>query len=313
MTNEPRAGNGLDPETLAAYIDKRLPPDEHSGVEAKLAADPDSYELLVELIHANEALKDELPLDQTEPEPSGDEAPPARTGAVVPLAPKPARPRMWAIASGVLAVAAVLVLVVRVQPDLLQRLRGGDAVDPQLAKLVAVVGEERYIEARLTGGFKYGPLRSVTRGPADLSRENLELLAVQVETERAVASGRSAERLHVLGVSQILTGRLDDGIATLDEAARLAPASSAILIDLSAGYLARGSAPADVQRALDLAEHAMRLEPDSLEALYNRALAAERLRLPAAITYWREAAALTPESGWRDEARRRLTSLNPVP
>ena len=63
MTNEPKAGDGLDPEVLAAYLDKRLPPDERAAVEAKLATDPDSYELLVELVHANEALKDEASKD----------------------------------------------------------------------------------------------------------------------------------------------------------------------------------------------------------------------------------------------------------
>lgn len=310
MSNEPKASGALDEEMLAAYIDNRLSPEARAAVEAQLATDPDSYELLVELIHANEALKGEQPQEDEAPEPVWRPEPQAE---VVPLVPRAPKLNRWAIAGGVLAVAAALVLVVRLQPELLQRLRGGDAVDPQLAKLVAAVGEERYVEARLTGGFKYGPLRSVTRGSVDLSHANLELLALQVESERAVASDRSATRLHALGVSQILTGGLDDGIATLDEAALLAPASPPILIDLSAGYLARANAPSDLQRALDLADRAARLQPDSPEALYNRALAAERLRLPVATAYWKEAAAVTPASGWRDDAQRRLASLSPVP
>ena len=69
MSNEPKASGALDPEMLAAYIDKRLPPEARAAVEAKLAADPDSYELLVELIHAKEALKDQLPQDEEQQEP----------------------------------------------------------------------------------------------------------------------------------------------------------------------------------------------------------------------------------------------------
>ena len=47
--------------------------------------------------------------------------------------------------------AAALIAVVRVQPTWWQSL-WGPAADPMFAKLVDAVGEERYIEARLTGG-----------------------------------------------------------------------------------------------------------------------------------------------------------------
>lgn len=55
MSNEPKAGPGLDPELLAAYVDQRLSPEQRAAVEAQLAADPDSHAVLVETMKALDA------------------------------------------------------------------------------------------------------------------------------------------------------------------------------------------------------------------------------------------------------------------
>ena len=57
MTDDPKAGR-IDSETLAAYVDRRLTAGERADVEARLADDPDSYELLVEVMRTQEALGD---------------------------------------------------------------------------------------------------------------------------------------------------------------------------------------------------------------------------------------------------------------
>lgn len=312
MTNEPRAGNGLDPEMLAAYIDKRLPPDERAVVEAKLAADPESYELLVELIHANEALKDERPQDGEAKEGAERDEPQARTGAVVPLVPKPKRMRGWAIAGGVLAAAAAVVLVVRLQPDLLQRLRGGDAVDPQLAKLVAAVGEERYIEARLTGGFKYGPLRSVTRSSGDMARQNLALLSASAELQQAVKVAPTTANMTALGVAFLHLGSLDDAIEQLESATKLEPRPDT-LVNLAAAYYARAEIngrDADLSLALEAVENALARSPRHAEGLFNRALILQKFNLTTtALEAWDAFLQVDSSSQWADEARRHRALL----
>jgi len=314
MSNEPKAGRAIDPEVLAAYIDKRLPPDERAAVEAQLARDPDSYELLVELIHAKEALKADKPHGDVVTTPVARPEPQA---AVVPLVPRPRRTRGWAIAAGVLAAAAALVLVVRLQPELLQRLRGGEPVDPQLAKLVAAVGEERYVEARLTGGFKYGPLRQVTRGPGDLSQQNLALLAAAGELQKEAQAEPSATSLHLWGVAQLLLGQAASSVQTLSAAADLAPASGDIQADLASALLVRSrslSLPEDVPRALEILGRVLQTSPGHREALYNRALALESLGLrEEAQAAWTAYLQVDSDSDWAVFAKTRLRTLSVGP
>ncbi len=304
MTNEPKAGGGLDPEMLAAYIDKRLPPDERAAVEAKLAADPDSYELLVELIHAHEALKGETPADGEAAEPQG------RTGAVVPMVPKAKRTGGWLIAGGVLAAAAMLVLAARLQPELIQRLRGGAAVDPQLAKLVAAVDEQRTVEARLTGGFPYRSFAGVARGAGDATSENLSLIAAAAEVQQRLRSDRSAEALHTWGVAQLLLGNVSAAIDALEEADEAAQSDPRVLNDLAAAYASQAQAVGSAEqwtKALAAAEEALQLDQTLTEAWFNRALAIEALFLrQGARQAWEDYLRVDSSSGWASEARTRL-------
>src|SRR5689334_918268 len=135
MSNEPKAGMSIDPELLAAYIDRRLSPEQRAAVEAQLAEDPDAYALLVATLNAQDAL-------------SVSE----QTGS---------RPRRWRLVGGVLAAAAAIALLAWTMPAILGGLRG-DRIDPAFERLVAAVGPQRYVEARLSGGFAYGPLRTIT-------------------------------------------------------------------------------------------------------------------------------------------------------
>lgn len=299
MNNEPKAGPGIDPEMLAAYIDHRLTPEQRAVVEAQLAKDPEGYELLANTL---KALDDETigVLEVAEPR----QVP---KSPAVPFVPKAKRAPMvrWAIAGGVLAAAAAIVLVVRVQPEWLQRLRGDD-VDPMLARLVQAVGDERRIEPRLTGGFRHAPVLGVTRGGA--ITDNLALVAAAGELQQQAAVAPTFGNLHGWGVAAILVGRFDEGVVALEQASALAPSDARVLADLSGAYLARAQAmnrAEDLPRALAAADRALRIDDALLEARFNRALSLELLHLvDQADQAWRDYADRDP-SAWGDEARRR--------
>jgi len=286
MSNEPRAGTGLDPELLAAYIDQRLTPEQRRRVEAQLANDPDSYAVLVETMKAQEALGLE-----------------AKTAV-------PVR-RSWVIAASALAAAAVIALAVWMSPAIMNRLRG-DGVDPRFERLVAAVGDQRYLEPRLTGGFKYAPLRDVTRGPGDLSRQNLALLAAAGDLQKRAEESPSADNVELLGVAMMQLGDVDGAITQLERAVQLNSGSTR-LCNLAAAYLVRAersSRDADLALALDTVNRAVDAEPQLREAAFNRALILERFKLKdTAIKAWDAYLQLDDRSPWAEEARRHRAAL----
>lgn len=310
----------LDAATLAAYLEGRLPPEDRARVDAEIARDPETYEWVVNALRLSAAADDEqLAVDPT-PGPEPDPAPhpvPEPEPAPSPVVPFHRRRAVRTGIGALLATAAALVLMVRVEPGVWQRWMGGSDVDPRFTKLVEAVGEERYIEARLTGGFKYGPLRSVTRGPGDLSSKNLALLAAAGELQKKAQEDPSAENLHAWGVAQVLLGDYDAAVATLELAADHEPVASALLGDLTAAYLTRAielDRADDLPRALALAERAAGEAAAGPEVFSNQALVLEALGLDTeALSSWQEALRRESRPDWRAYLERRLARLRSAP
>src|SRR5687767_8241999 len=147
--------------------------------------------------------------------------------------------------------------------------------------LIAAAGSHSCCEARLVG-FPYSapPLRS---GGSRSSDWRLLMAVAKVQAE---ASGsRDPERTHDLGVARLVMGEYDDAVDALEQAVAARPRTARFSSDLAAAYLARAgstNSAEDFFKALALAERALVSQPDLHEAAYNRALALERLPLPAA-------------------------------
>ncbi len=173
--------------------------------------------------------------------------------------------------------------------------------------------------ARLSGGFRYAPCQ--TR-PNAAPRNGFEGLvcdwplseserAAFTELERRQARRSGASATH-RGYGETLwrlttaphVGRLGDAVERLESLTTQAPDNSTAFSDLAAALLARAARnrdPRDLLRALDSAEHAIRIEPGRPEALWNRAVTLDALDRRAGAAAWRLAAAAS-EAGWRDEA-----------
>jgi len=104
----------------------------------------------------------------------------------------------------------------------------------------------------------------------------------------------------------------DAVVKKLSAVARLKSRDARVLSDLSAAYYTRAyqlDRPSDLVRALDAAERAVDVSPDSREALFNRALAMESLGLADdAIASW-DQLRRSDSSEWAKEAAERWQRL----
>ena len=283
MNEQPRAGMSIDPEMLAAYIDKRLTPEQRAQVEAQLAADPKSYELLVESMKALEALEDEN-----------------KGARAIPFVPKRTgiRPN-WMIAAAALSAAASALIVLRLM---------NPADRDSLARLAATVDDHRVVEAPLSGGFTYRPFAPQVRGPASaVPAADWDLLAVVTEAEENAKAGQPDH--HLLGVGYLLLARNDDAVRELKQAAEASPTRADILTDYAAALLERGrvnKSAADLRDARTAVERALTQQRDRLETLFTRALILEATHDPEAAAAWKEYLAADSTSPWAAEASEHL-------
>lgn len=177
--------------------------------------------------------------------------------------------------------------------------------------VVAALGFRRFVEPRLTGGFRYAPVEDIAAGTQP--RVQRELLLAAVDSIRQDGRPLDPESMHTAGLLDLAMGELDSSVVSLQKAAAAVPPNADLLSDLAAVYLVRASkqdSPIDLAAALDAAERAAELRPASPEALFNRALARQRLSLTdEAIKGWQEHLAHETDPGWIREAELAIEKL----
>lgn len=298
-----------DAEVLAAWVDRGLDERERAEVTAHVANCDDCRAVVANVLKFQDASDESNPSETVEngraDEPDAGHGPPPRRMFGQ-------RKIVWA--GGILAAAAALVLAVDLQSGMLERWRA----ERRLADLVQATGEQRTVEARLTGGFAYGPLRAPVRsGGSSAARDNWSLLAAAGRIREEAQKNPVAANLHSLGVAALVLGEHDEAIRALEDATAEEPGSGRYQSDLAAAYLARAQAaerPDDLTRGLTAAERALKADHTLLEARFNRALALERLYLTEqARAAWNEYLEYDPGSSWASEARQHLQALPDVP
>jgi CHAT domain-containing protein/tetratricopeptide (TPR) repeat protein len=135
-----------------------------------------------------------------------------------------------------------------------------------------------------------------------------------------------ADSYHALGKFYLLERDIDKAIEYLEQARNAGPNNAQIYADLGAAYLEKAKHELEVEkpdgpgqdgkglehlgRSLEYLKQALELNPDLLEALFNRALVHEYQGLYfQAVADWRAYLEKDPNSQWAVEARERLTSL----
>jgi CHAT domain-containing protein/tetratricopeptide (TPR) repeat protein len=273
VTEADRTGRCPDPEELAAFVEGRLRGEDRARVTAHLADCDECRHLFAQVAR-------DLPV-------------------VVPFWK---RRKVQAVGGGILALAASLIVVMQVRPEL-----NPFRQPTPYEELVAAVGTNRTVEGRLSA-FNYGPLRSLSRSGGTTESTDYELLAAAARIRARASERPTAENLRALGVAQLALGQHDEAIAVLEKGVD-GPDAALYNTDLAVAYLERGRQkrnPDDYARALAAAERAIRRDPSLAEPYFNRALALEYLHLSeSARKAWEEALQHDQKSGWADEIRSR--------
>jgi CHAT domain-containing protein/lipoprotein NlpI len=201
------------------------------------------------------------------------------------------------------AFAVLLIAIAALAYVFLPRQSSGD-----LAELRSMYKDQRQTEARISG-FDYAQMRIVRGG--DKSEEE------DAKTAEIKARLLSKKSYHALGVFYLNQKNFPEAIKKLNLALQSGPESADLHNDLGTAYFELGtSGPAEkkletVGRALDEFTKALQLNPEKLEALFNRSLALQALeQTEQARESWKQYLQKDPSSKWAEEARTNLGTLD---
>src|ERR1041385_6379761 len=189
-------------------------------------------------------------------------------------------------------------------------------VDKGLLALNAAYREGRPIEPRISG-LNYAPY-STTRGPGTERVDQNELRRAELTLLEALNKEPSPQVQHALGKVYLAKGQFDDAIKQFEEALKAQP-NAQLYSDLGAAWFEKGKADLnqdpgkameELGRSNENLTKALELNPNALEALFNRALSREALKLdPQSEEDWHQYLQKDPNSQWAEEARRHLKLL----
>jgi CHAT domain-containing protein/cytochrome c-type biogenesis protein CcmH/NrfG len=173
--------------------------------------------------------------------------------------------------------------------------------------------ERRTLEVRIPGA-KFAPMR-VERGAggSSLDKPPSLLKAEALIAENLAKNPNDPTWLQAKGRADLLDGSYESAIKSLQRALETDPDSPQLLTDLGSAYFLRAEAAdraIDYGNAIESLGRALAKSPEDPVALFNRALACERMFLyTQAIEDWEHYLRVEPQGEWADDVRKRLASL----
>ncbi len=189
----------------------------------------------------------------------------------------------------------------------------GDSKPPNHL-LARAFSERRTLEFRFPGA-RYAPFTSETRRSQRNGGERpISLLEAEAQISRVLS--RRAEDpawLQAQGRADLLEWNFESAIKTFRRAREFLPDSPSLLIDLATAYFERAQAegrPIDYGQAIELLGRAIDTNPDDQIALFDRAIACERVHFNGqAVVDWEHYLRVDPYGSWAREAQQRLGAL----
>jgi len=302
-------------ELIDAYLDHELSQEERVHFKQNFLITPERHSKLI----SAQAFKRYL--ERIPPAPSPQKHgvfeqlrnwlfPQSQTSGLVPV---PHR-GMWVLASP--ASMALMLLVIGVLGVIGWRLFVHQSdLQKGLIALNEAYRQERPVEARISS-LDYAPFRS-TRSGEPQRVNNLELKRAQILLSDAEKAQGDADSAHALAKLYLLQKDYDKAIEFLQRAAKADTKNAQIYADLGAAYLEKGrleletgKGREDLDRSLEYLKQALEIDPNLVEALFNRALVHQHLgRYQEAKADWHAYLEKDSRSNWASEAQENLKRL----
>jgi CHAT domain-containing protein/cytochrome c-type biogenesis protein CcmH/NrfG len=173
--------------------------------------------------------------------------------------------------------------------------------------------QHRTLEVRIPGAA-FAPLQAERGvGGSNLDKSPALLKAEAIISEKLSKNPADPAWLEARARADLLDGNYESAIKSLQRALEVQPDSPQLLTDLGSAYFLRaesGQRPIDYGNAIESLGQALAKSPDNPVALFNRALACERMFLyTQADDDWEHYLRVDPTGEWADDVRRRLTAL----
>jgi CHAT domain-containing protein len=243
----------------------------------------------------------------------------ARSSMLTASAQKPPTVPWYSFSHVYLKAAAVVVVVLGVGLIVWVLLSRKSGEEQGMADLRAAYKNERLIKARVTK-LDYAPL-VIKRGQDKPDIDEVSLRRAELQLLKDLDEHPGPKARHALGRFYLAGRQFDKAIEHLGIALEQEPNNAQINSDMGAVLLEigqqagqdkeSGKAFAFLARSLEHINKALQIDPDLLEALYNKALCLQSMKAPEqAKEAWQNYLAHDTQSKWAEEARRNLQSLS---
>jgi CHAT domain-containing protein len=193
-------------------------------------------------------------------------------------------------------------------------------VDKGLAQLQLINPGQRVTESRTTLNSGYAPIIVTRGGDEKTTNEQARERAARYLFD-ATANTTDAKAHHGLGLYYLIDKQFDKALGEFDIALKSSGGSAKIYSDIGATYLEKAKLAridkkdSEVQILLDASkqniDRALELDPNLLEALFNKALVLQKTpALIEARAAWEKYLEKDSASEWADEARRQIQQID---
>lgn len=192
--------------------------------------------------------------------------------------------------------------------------QNGNDSQEVLAELNKAYASERLLESHISD-LNYAEFEK-SRGDDNSKIDKVAEKRAEMMSLKAASENPTSESKHALARYYLTKRQFDDALEQLKEAQKLSPDNPKIFNDLGIVYFEKSKITTSnteklelTTQAIEMFDNALKIDPNLLPSLFNKALAVETYLPNQAEEAWQTYLKFDSTSGWAEEARKKLDRL----